>query len=62
MPEDPAAHFYDEPVDDYHLLHADWNTSVRRQGDALHGPMGRDQASVLDCSCGIGTQAMSFKG
>lgn len=51
------AHFYDELADDYHLIYSDWDASIRRQGDAL---IGQDRAEVLDCSCGIGTQAIGL--
>ncbi|MFF4017894.1 class I SAM-dependent methyltransferase [Streptomyces sp. NPDC001843] len=60
MPETSVAHFYDELADDYHLIYADWDTSIRRQGNALDSLMGQDNASVLDCSCGIGTQAIGL--
>ncbi|WP_318205536.1 class I SAM-dependent methyltransferase [Streptomyces sp. SCL15-4] len=52
--------FYDELADDYHLIYADWDASVRRQGDALDALVGRERATVLDCSCGIGTQAIGL--
>jgi SAM-dependent methyltransferase len=55
-----VAHFYDELADDYHLIYADWDASMRRQGEALDGLIGREHASVLDCSCGIGTQAIGL--
>jgi SAM-dependent methyltransferase len=55
-----VAHFYDELADDYHLIYADWDASMRRQGEALDGLIGRERASVLDCSCGIGTQAIGL--
>ncbi|GAA0909642.1 class I SAM-dependent methyltransferase [Streptomyces thermoalcalitolerans] len=60
MPETSVARFYDELADDYHLIFADWDASMHRQGNALHGLMGQDNASVLDCSCGIGTQAIGL--
>ncbi|MFJ1723952.1 MULTISPECIES: class I SAM-dependent methyltransferase [unclassified Streptomyces] len=60
MPGMSVAHFYDELADDYHLVYEDWNASVRRQGDALHALIGQDRARVLDCSCGIGTQAIGL--
>ncbi|MFF1741123.1 class I SAM-dependent methyltransferase [Streptomyces mirabilis] len=60
MSETSVAHFYDELADDYHLIYADWDASIRRQGDALDGLIGHDNASVLDCSCGIGTQAIGL--
>ncbi|MBR8642252.1 class I SAM-dependent methyltransferase [Streptomyces tuirus] len=55
-----VAHFYDELADDYHLIYADWDASIRRQGNALDALIGRDRAVVLDCSCGIGTQAIGL--
>ncbi|MFI6204814.1 class I SAM-dependent methyltransferase [Streptomyces sp. NPDC051041] len=55
-----VAHFYDDLADDYHLIYADWEASIRRQGDALDALIGRDRAAVLDCSCGIGTQAIGL--
>ncbi|MFE2164578.1 class I SAM-dependent methyltransferase [Streptomyces sp. NPDC059447] len=60
MPETSVAHFYDELADDYHLIYSDWEASIRRQGDALDALIGRDRAAVLDCSCGIGTQAIGL--
>jgi glycine/sarcosine N-methyltransferase len=47
--------FYDEPADDHHLIYADWDASVRRQGAALDALLGPGRATVLDCACGIGT-------
>jgi glycine/sarcosine N-methyltransferase len=55
-----VARFYDELAEDYHLVYADWDASIRRQGDVLDGLIGRDRAAVLDCSCGIGTQAIGL--
>ncbi|MFB7655916.1 MULTISPECIES: class I SAM-dependent methyltransferase [unclassified Streptomyces] len=60
MSETPVAHFYDELADDYHLIYSDWDASIRRQGDALDTLMGQERATVLDCSCGIGTQAIGL--
>lgn len=60
MPEISVAHFYDELADDYHLIYSDWDASVRRQGGALDALIGQDRAAVLDCSCGIGTQAIGL--
>ncbi|WP_328430208.1 class I SAM-dependent methyltransferase [Streptomyces sp. NBC_00443] len=60
MPETSVAHFYDELADDYHLVYADWDASIRRQGDALDALIGQNRAAVLDCSCGIGTQAIGL--
>ncbi|MEU0698741.1 class I SAM-dependent methyltransferase [Streptomyces niveus] len=60
MPETSVAHFYDELADDYHLIYSDWDASIRRQGDALDAVINRGRAEVLDCSCGIGTQAIGL--
>ncbi|MER5866317.1 methyltransferase domain-containing protein [Kitasatospora sp. NPDC002040] len=62
MTDDPVAHFYDQLADDYHLIYRDWKASMERQGASLDAlirtALGPEPASVLDCSCGIGTQAV----
>lgn len=60
MSETSVARFYDELADDYHLIYADWGAGIRRQGNALDALIGEDRAAVLDCSCGIGTQAIGL--
>ncbi|WBO61838.1 class I SAM-dependent methyltransferase [Streptomyces camelliae] len=60
MSESPPARFYDDLADDYHLIYADWDASMRRQGDALDALLGQDRAALLDCACGIGTQAIGL--
>jgi len=57
--------FYDELADDYHLNYHDWREAVPRQGRVLatlirsvQGPL--PPASILDCTCGIGTQAIGL--
>ncbi|MFE2729024.1 class I SAM-dependent methyltransferase [Kitasatospora sp. NPDC059327] len=60
MPERSVAHFYDDLADDYHLIYSDWDAGIRRQGDALDALIGQERAAVLDCSCGIGTQAIGL--
>lgn len=60
MPETPVAHFYDELADDYHRIYSDWDASIRRQGESLDALIGLERATVLDCSCGIGTQAIGL--
>ncbi|PBC76068.1 methyltransferase family protein [Streptomyces sp. TLI_235] len=63
-PQDPVAGFYDGLASDYHLIYADWDAGIRRQGAALDGllsaHLGPGPADVLDCSCGIGTQAIGL--
>lgn len=66
MPDMDVQNFYDAMADDYHLIFADWNQSVERQGarlDALIRDQWHDQTHplrVLDCACGIGTQALGL--
>ena len=59
-----ARSFYDELAEDYDALHADWPASVRGQGEVLdaliRGELGDAPQRVLDCSCGIGTQAIGL--
>jgi hypothetical protein len=60
----PVARFYDQLVADYHLIYADWDAGMARQGEALdaviRSELGTGRASILDCSCGIGTQAIAL--
>lgn len=64
MMEDSVERFYAELAADYHLLYADWDRSVSRQADVLHRIIASRFAtwplSLLDCSCGIGTQAIGL--
>ncbi len=55
--------FYDRLAPLYHLIFPDWDASVRRQGEQLHGVIQTEWPgcrSVLDVSCGIGTQALGL--
>lgn len=57
--------FYDELADSYHLIFEDWNQSVLRQGRILSNIIQEKyqtsfDLSILDCSCGIGTQAIGL--
>ena len=58
--------FYDQLARDYHLIFADWSKSIERQGHALdrliRAHMPPPPLDVLDCSCGIGTQAIGLAG
>ncbi|MCH7795829.1 MAG: class I SAM-dependent methyltransferase, partial [Proteobacteria bacterium] len=56
--------FYDELSEQYHLLFADWDEAVERQGEVVDRVI-RDLAGpgakrVLDAACGIGTQAIGL--
>ncbi|MEU9044258.1 MULTISPECIES: class I SAM-dependent methyltransferase [unclassified Kitasatospora] len=74
MSSSPIARFYDAFAAGYHLLYPDWDASVARQGaaldalirerlgDGLRERLGDRAAEVLDCACGIGTQAIGLAG
>lgn len=63
---DPASVMvcYDRLADDYHLIFADWRAGVRRQGQVLDAlirdQLGDGARTMLDCTCGIGTQAIGL--
>jgi glycine/sarcosine N-methyltransferase len=61
---DAVAEFYDALAADYHLIFADWRQTVGWQGELfdriIRAALGPPPASVLDCSCGIGTQAIGL--
>lgn len=56
--------FYDELASDYHLIFADWDASMTHQAEVLDKlidrHLGTGSRRVLDCSCGIGTQAVGL--
>jgi SAM-dependent methyltransferase len=56
--------FYDEMADDYHLIFRDWDVSMEYQASVLSAVIEagtkRSAGRVLDCSCGIGTQAIGL--
>jgi SAM-dependent methyltransferase len=57
------ADFYDELAPIYHLIHQDWNASIRLQGDQLSSLIESEwpgRRRILDVSCGIGTQALGL--
>ncbi len=62
--DDSALEFYNKLANDYHLIYADWKQSVLRQGELLdrliRSEMGAVSLSLLDCSCGIGTQVIGL--
>ncbi len=59
-----AADFYDTLAPFYHLIFQDWDASIRRQGAALDSIVrsagGPRLRTVLDASCGIGTQSLGL--
>jgi glycine/sarcosine N-methyltransferase len=57
--------FYDQLASNYHLIFEDWEASIRRQGTVLGAILERECGSrqtvrILDCACGIGTQALGL--
>src|SRR5712671_7650069 len=56
--------FYNELSDVYHLIYPDWEQSMGRQASVLDSiireRLGTGIKSVLDTSCGIGTQALGL--
>ncbi len=67
---DTAFEFYQQLAKDYHLIYADWTKAIERQGAALdrlirtycHTDPNCNEPlrSLLDCSCGIGTQSIGL--
>lgn len=60
----PASDFYDELAEHYHLIFQDWQASIDWQAGIL-GPLlekecERSSLRILDCCCGIGTQALGL--
>jgi glycine/sarcosine N-methyltransferase len=63
---DSTEEFYNQLADDYHLIFNDWAVSIERQAAIIdqliqnHLKRAQNSISVLDCSCGIGTQAIGL--
>ncbi|MBT9548658.1 MAG: class I SAM-dependent methyltransferase [Candidatus Sericytochromatia bacterium] len=56
--------FYDQFSPYYHLIFPDWEASIKRQAQSLHGLIqshwpGRVE-EILDVACGIGTQTLGL--
>ena len=56
--------FYDDLAADYHHVYADWESGIERQASVLDQLIQCESSAsasiVLDCSCGIGTQAIGL--
>jgi SAM-dependent methyltransferase len=62
-PDPTPAAFYDELAADYHLIFADLDAAIAWEADiitALMRDLGVTAGTVLDASCGIGTQAIGL--
>jgi glycine/sarcosine N-methyltransferase len=61
---DKIADFYEPLAEVYHLIFEDWNASIAKQGKAidrlLGAELGKGPLRILDCACGIGTQAIGL--
>ena len=63
---DSVKKFYEDLVDDYHLIFENWESSIKRQSNVLDKiirylfDQPRQDLKVFDCSCGIGTQALGL--
>jgi glycine/sarcosine N-methyltransferase len=64
---DSVLEFYDELAEEYHLIFVDWKQAISRQGEVLNKVIQSKltiptthNISLLDCSCGIGTQAIGL--
>jgi SAM-dependent methyltransferase len=55
---------YDDIASLYHLIYPNWDEAIKQQADALNDVvttlMGSAPRSILDVSCGIGTQALGL--
>src|SRR5262245_37537389 len=53
--------FYDALAEQYHLFYRDWQAAIEREGSTLRRIF-RDRKikTVLDTSCGTGTQAIGL--
>jgi len=55
--------FYDQLAADYHFVYHDWEAAIERQAnslDRLIRNLHPQAKALLDCSCGIGTQAIGL--
>jgi glycine/sarcosine N-methyltransferase len=56
--------FYEALADHYHLIFDDWDSTIERQGKIfgllLASQISGSPLKILDCACGIGTQAIGF--
>jgi glycine/sarcosine N-methyltransferase len=56
--------FYESLADYYHLIFEDWDRSIHQQAGVLDLLISRElprrPLNMLDCACGIGTQALGF--
>jgi SAM-dependent methyltransferase len=60
----PTIEGYDRLTPFYHLIYADWKSTIRQHGEALdriiHSAGVETPCAVLDAACGIGTQTLGL--
>jgi len=52
--------FYDDLAESYSFIYPDWQKAVKRQSLIIDKIINQPGATLLDCSCGIGTQAIGL--
>lgn len=61
---DTTRSFYDPLAPHYHLIFDNWDTAIERQAGVLNpliaSLLHTGRLNILDCACGIGTQAIGF--
>jgi len=64
MANNQTKKFYDELSADYHLIFGNWNNAIKKQSKNLDNIIQEyskiNPKTLLDCSCGIGTQAIGL--
>ncbi len=64
MTKEAEDRLYDELAAHYHLIYEDWEAAITRQGNILYHLIRAEglspPATILDCTCGIGTQALGL--
>ena len=64
MALNPTKKFYDDLSADYHLNFGDWDEAIANQAKVLDKIIRKyangAQRTILDCACGIGTQAIGL--
>lgn len=61
-----AEDFYNQLAEHYHMIFKDWDEAIQYQGKTLSNLLtslitkDRKDTSLLDCSCGIGTQSIGL--
>jgi len=64
MKNNQTKKFYDELSADYHLIFDNWDNAIKRHSKILDNIIKKysknDSKTLLDCSCGTGTQAIGL--